>query len=82
MELHRSYKSLNDGAKSFSEFLGLISSGSVRDIYLRLFRFACNVVNEARIVDFNIIIGPLREKFRVVLEGSLCATVLNELDFF
>jgi hypothetical protein len=52
MELHRSNKSLNDGAEGFSKLFSLVSSGSVWHEYLGFGRFCSYIVNEAGI--FNL----------------------------
>ena len=56
VELHGANQSLNDGAQSFSELLGLISASSVGHIHLGPGGLDCDVVDEARILDFDIFI--------------------------
>lgn len=56
VELHRSDESFNNRAKGLSEFLDLVSAGSVGDKDLRSRRFACDVIDEARVFDCDIIV--------------------------
>ena len=51
VELEGSDESLNDGAESFSELLGLVSAGGVGDENLSLGGLGGNVVNEAGVFD-------------------------------
>ena len=51
VKLHRSNKSLNNGAECFSEFFSLISAGGVGYENLGLSRFGSDVINEAWIFD-------------------------------
>ena len=56
VELHGSNQSLDDGAQSFSELLSLISASSVGNIHLGSGGLDCNVVDETRILDFDIFV--------------------------
>jgi len=51
VELEWTNKTLDDGAKCFSEFLSLVSACSVGDEDLSFDWFGCDVVNEAGIFD-------------------------------
>ena len=43
----------------------------MRDEHLRLGALDCDIVNEARVLDFDIVIGPLGEQFGSIFEGDL-----------
>lgn len=81
MKLHRAHKSFNNWAQGLSEFLSLISAGSVGDEDLRFLRLDSNVVDKAGILNFNVVIGPFGEQFGGIFEPSLGGAVLHNLNF-
>lgn len=55
VELHGADETFNDGAESFSEFLGLVATGGVGDEDLCLGGLGSDVVDEAWVFDLS---GP------------------------
>jgi hypothetical protein len=59
VELHGADEAFDDGAESFSEFLGLVATGGVGDKDLSLGGLGCDVINEAGVFDLGVVVGTL-----------------------
>lgn len=70
VELEGSNKSLDDGAKCFSEFFALVSACSMRDKDLSLGCSSCDVINEAWVGNLRVMMGVLWCHHRTILRRA------------